>query len=260
MTLGGAELAVAGKALKATEAVNAAREISVMRDLQVQQGFRLGEISHQDIGGRMFADAGEKQAAEKLQTELNECFDYDAGSIEKPVVHDGGMEKELIGNRSSEIQLQDVQTAGTDTNARHFENVQARSSLEQEYLSDLKERSTAPFDVPADTSQWDRQPSTEIARKRLEWTQQKTDVISGWEQRHGTEWPRYKADVYDEKTGTKIRLAGDRFDGHHIRPLEYGGQNSSENIVPLHANDHYDHRGIHNPDSPLSRLGKLMEA
>ncbi len=255
MTLAGAELAV-----KATEALKMAREISVMRDLQMQQGFRLGEVSHQDIDGRMFADAGEKQAAEELHKELNQRFDYDVDSRDKPAGGDAAQKSELTGNQNAEIQARDVQTAGSDTMSRHVENTQERNTLEREYLSDLKERTNTPFDAPSDMGIWTRQPSNEIAEKRLEWNQKRPDIIAEWENNRGMEWPRYDADVYDERTGTKIRLANDRFDGHHIRPLEYGGENRHDNMVPLHANDHYDHRGIHQPDSPLSKLGRLMEA
>ena len=55
-----------------------------------------------------------------------------------------------------------------------------------------------------------------------------------------------------------IRKAGGDYDAHHIQPLGMGGKNEASNITPLHANEHYDKQGVHAPDSPYSKLDKML--
>ena len=257
MTLAGTELASV-----AVDALANAREISVVRDMQVQQAFRLGEISHPDVIGRTFADAGERQAADALKDALNEKLGQEshaaveAGAIDRrdgPVADDHA-KYERVG-----LDEPGISETKSDVSQRSRESVQTRESVLQEYQCDLSQRSSGPFDGPATVADWSRVPPHDVAAKRLEWNQKRPEIIGEWEGKNGQDWPRYDSDVFDEKTGTKLRIAGDRFDAHHVQPLEYGGANRPDNITPMHVNEHYDHRGIHHPEGPLSRLGKLME-
>ena len=58
--------------------------------------------------------------------------------------------------------------------------------------------------------------------------------------------------------GKMIRKAGGDYDAHHIQPLGMNGKNEASNITPLHANEHYDKQGVHAPDSPYSKLDKML--
>ena len=49
------------------------------------------------------------------------------------------------------------------------------------------------------------------------------------------------------------------YDAHHIQPLGLGGKNEISNITPLHADIHYDSRGIHEKDSAYSKIVNLLE-
>ena len=69
--------------------------------------------------------------------------------------------------------------------------------------------------------------------------------------------PKYDEDVYSSN-GKMIRKAGGDYDAHHIQPLGMNGQNEASNITPLHANEHYDKQGVHAPDSPYSKLDKML--
>ena len=65
-------------------------------------------------------------------------------------------------------------------------------------------------------------------------------------------WPTYNEDVYDEK-GRLRRRKGDKYDAHHIQPLELGGENDVSNITPL---DILKHEEIHADGKPLDTLKK----
>lgn len=126
-----------------------------------------------------------------------------------------------------------------------------------DYYDDLREKSPFPEDIPDSDASWEKIAPEETREKREEFDDIKTELIKQWELTHDTEWPRYNENVYDEKTGTMIRCCGARYDCHHIKPLTYDGQNESTNITPLHANDHYDKRGVHSPESPFGKIEAL---
>jgi hypothetical protein len=120
------------------------------------------------------------------------------------------------------------------------------------YTNQLKGLSPYPETIEnQDLSDWEKCSPEEVAEKRAEFRNLKDDLIKEWESNHGREWPTYEEDVYSEN-GKLIRKAGDKYDAHHIQPLEYGGKNSVDNINPMHAKDHYDRQGIHAPDGILN--------
>ena len=126
------------------------------------------------------------------------------------------------------------------------------------YVEDIKSRSPCPETIDEDAiceTDFKRISPEENAEKRLEFEEKRGDLIKEWERINGREWPRYEKDVYSEN-GHLIRKAGMRYDAHHIKPLCMGGENTAENLTPLHAEDHYDHQGVHSSDSPYSKLMK----
>ena len=58
--------------------------------------------------------------------------------------------------------------------------------------------------------------------------------------------------------GKLIRKAGSDYDAHHIQPLGMGGKNEVKNITPLNAEVHYDKQGVHSPDSPYTKMDKML--
>ena len=95
-------------------------------------------------------------------------------------------------------------------------------------------------------------------RMREDFVTRKTELKKLWEEKYGTEWPKYKDDVYSSN-GHLIRRAGSDYDAHHKQPLELGGRNEVDNITPLRAENHYDKQGVHSPNSPYSQLVNALK-
>lgn len=125
------------------------------------------------------------------------------------------------------------------------------------YNKEVKETSAAGDVKPIEAQNLEKRSPESLQEARTEFNQNRNAIIDGWEKTNGSDWPRYKEDVYSD-SGKLIRRAGDRYDAHHIQPLELGGKNSSENITPMHAKDHYDKQGIHRPGSPYDSITKTM--
>lgn len=145
----------------------------------------------------------------------------------------------------------------TDIKAESFSDVNDLNELKVSYCNDLLERSEYPETIDKSFVElpWSKITSDENGIKRDEFSKSKCNLISEWENENGCKWPTYKEDVYSQ-SGKLIRRAGDRYDAHHIQPLTFGGQNTSANLTPLHAAEHYDKQGIHSPESPFGKLEK----
>ncbi|MCQ6558480.1 HNH endonuclease signature motif containing protein [Paenibacillus mendelii] len=132
------------------------------------------------------------------------------------------------------------------------------SELAKQYGQELRDLSPYPETLPdMDISEWKKVSPDEVADNRMEFRNMKDSLIQQWEERTGIEWPTYGEDIYSNN-GIKIRSAGDLYDAHHIRPLEFGGDNSADNLTPLHAEDHYDRQGIHAPGGVFARIGEAL--
>lgn len=129
-----------------------------------------------------------------------------------------------------------------------------------DYFQDLKEKSEYPDTIeerPFEVDDLEKQPPEKTAEMRDQFDDLKTDLKKQWEEEHGRPWPKYEQDVYSAN-GKLIRKAGSDYDAHHIRPLSMGGKNEVSNITPLSAEVHYDKQGVHAPDSPYSRMDKIL--
>lgn len=125
----------------------------------------------------------------------------------------------------------------------------------KEYLDEVREKS-AGGELPVINLESLKVISTEECKKlraEFDTPPNKEGYIKKWEEKNGQEWPRYKEDVYSHN-GKLIRQAGNRYDAHHVQPLKLGGENSAENITPMHAKDHYDKQGVHRPNGPYGKL------
>lgn len=126
----------------------------------------------------------------------------------------------------------------------------------KEYIEYLKANSEYPETIEDDGSEYKKISPEENAKKRAEFNANKEKLIKEWEVKYGSEWPRYKEDVY--VNGKLQRRAGDRYDVHHIKPLSFGGKNEASNITPISAEKHFDKQGVHSTDSPYGKLDKLL--
>ena len=140
------------------------------------------------------------------------------------------------------------------------ERKETLDNLKQKYLDDILSKSVCPETIDVKTAmEADFRKCTpeEVGKKRADFVQKKSDLRNQWAEQNGQEWPRYEQDVKDDK-GNLIRRAGDRYDAHHIQPLEMGGENEVGNITPLSAEVHYDAKGVHKIGSPFNELEKHL--
>jgi len=143
------------------------------------------------------------------------------------------------------------------------ENDKLKIELEKtlkEYLNELRNVSDCPETIsqkPFDISDLKKISPEENARQRDEFDDKKIQLKEEWEVIHGRSWPKYTQDVYSQN-GKLIRKAGSDYDAHHIQPIGMGGQNTAENITPLGADVHYDRQGIHSPETPYSKMEKML--
>lgn len=77
------------------------------------------------------------------------------------------------------------------------------------------------------------------------WKNAKKDVIAAWEKDTGKQWNRYASSV-PGRGSVPQAPAGQRWDGHHIIPKEFGGPHQSWNIIPAPKPTHRAilHRGM----------------
>lgn len=135
-----------------------------------------------------------------------------------------------------------------------------------DYKNDLKDHSEYPETIPEKLFNPDdiEKCSPEENRKKRETFQvegeggrnnpeYKGNLRKEWEKLHGKPWPRYTED-----NCPKNRKPGDCYDIHHIKPLGWGGENVATNITPMHADVHYDSKGVHDANSPYARIDKKL--
>lgn len=143
------------------------------------------------------------------------------------------------------------------------ENENLERNLEKtldDYFNDLKEKSDCPdtiSDRPFEVDDLEKRSPEENAEMRDEFDDKRVQLKREWEEVNGRPWPKYENDVYSSN-GKLIRKAGSDYDAHHIQPLGMGGRNEVSNMTPLNVEVHYDKQGVHAPDSPYSRLDKML--
>lgn len=143
------------------------------------------------------------------------------------------------------------------------EQVCPEKSIEQvytDYVRDLKGKSECPDTIPNKPFDWSDLrilSPEENALMRDEFDDKKAQLKKEWEEVNGQPWPKYDHDIYSAN-GKLIRKAGSDYDAHHIQPLGMGGKNEASNITPLNAEVHYDKQGVHAPNSPYSKLEKML--
>ena len=175
------------------------------------------------------------------------------GSVEKEnnetAINDIGDELEQI---TDECVAENVQE--TDNSERDLEKVV------DEYLADLKKNAAFPDTIsnePFKVEDLERKSPEENELSREEFDDKKTQLKREWEEKNGRDWPKYDHDIYSA-SGKLIRKEGQDYDAHHIHPLGMGGENTADNITPINVEVHYDRQGVHAPNSPYSRMDKIL--
>lgn len=138
--------------------------------------------------------------------------------------------------------------------------------LKEDYIEELKSFSEFKETLPDeyfDVKDLRKVPTEETKKLKEEFHNNtvKENLKKQWEKEHGIPWPKYEHDVYvTNKDGEVrcIREAGMDYDAHHIQPLGLGGKNEVSNITPMHADVHFDHKGIHQTDSAYDKIDKLL--
>jgi hypothetical protein len=135
-----------------------------------------------------------------------------------------------------------------------------------DYVNDLREHSEYPETIPEKSFGVDnieRRSPEENGKKRANFQghgeggrnnpEYKGNLRNEWEKLHGKPWPRYTED-----NCPNIRNPGDCYDAHHIKPLSWGGESIASNITPMHADVHFDSKGVHDVNSPYARIDKKL--
>ncbi|WP_456068189.1 HNH endonuclease signature motif containing protein [Eshraghiella crossota] len=136
--------------------------------------------------------------------------------------------------------------------------------LKEEYIDDLKSLSEFAQTFPEkffDIEDLKKVSPEENKKLREEFIESKDRLKKQWEDVHGIPWPKYDKDVYiTNKDGEQvcIRKAEMDYDAHHIQPLGLGGKNEVSNITPMHADVHFDSRGIHKIGSAYYKIDQLL--
>lgn len=201
---------------------------------------------------------------ETNETKVSEVEDY------KEIKEDGDMSVEEADKFWDEQFGTEDTSEGAEDNSEMTENTAETSEDDNveddiektlnEYFDDLKSKSECPDtipDKPFDKSDLNKISPEENALMRDEFDDKKAQLKREWEEANGRPWPKYDHDVYSSN-GKLIRKAGSDYDAHHIQPLGMGGKNEAKNITPLNAEVHYDKQGVHAPDSPYSKLDKML--
>ena len=181
-------------------------------------------------------------------------------ALDKPIA----MEMPLDKSASKEVSQDSTRLKEAESDKTQLDETEAKeipeeiSELVDAYLNDLKEKSEVPETISDETLEdIEKTSSQEVAAKREEFNDIKSDLKKQWEEKNGMEWPKYDHDVYSSN-GKLIRKAGQDYDAHHIQPLSMGGKNEVSNITPLNAEVHYDKQGVHAPNSPYAKLEKTL--
>lgn len=184
----------------------------------------------------------DKQKLERPSDNMDRCK-----KVKMDLPSDNGGKEKLNTIRPDEKSVENKQPENIESNLYN-------------YFDDLKKRSNCPDTIkerPFESRDLKKLSPEETAAKRDEFDDKKSDLKKQWAEEHGQPWPKYDSDVYSSN-GKMIRKAGGDYDAHHIQPLGMGGKNEASNITPLHANEHYDKQGVHAPDSPYSKLDKML--
>lgn len=147
-----------------------------------------------------------------------------------------------IGKRISEQRFDDKPSYNESDDEKDTEAKTDLSKKLKDYVDDLKQKAKFPEAINDDCIDQERlevQSPDKVKELREEFDDIKSELRNEWEKLNGQEWPRYTEQEIQE-LGITDRKAGDRYDAHHIQPLQLGGKNEASNITPLRVTEHRD--------------------
>lgn len=173
-------------------------------------------------------------------------WDRQVKPVEQQVEH-------LVGNEVPDLETRPPAEAVTCDHIQ--EAVQGRDigSLVKDYNIEVARTSAGGEYREVESVNLRPRSPEQVTEARSEFNQTRNELIGKWEEENQRSWPTYGQDV-TSPGGKTIRLAGDRYDAHHVQPLELGGKNTADNITPMHANDHFDKQGIHRPGGAYDNM------
>lgn len=148
--------------------------------------------------------------------------------------------------------------AGKNTEHIETEVKKDLDTVAKNYNDEVKQASAGGKYEEVEAEKLKKCSPEEIAKERSKFNKIRNELIKNWEDINQRKWPTYDKDVVTAE-GKTIRKAGDRYDAHHVQPLELGGKNTSENITPMHAKDHFDKQGIHRPGGSYDHMVKAFK-
>lgn len=194
------------------------------------------------------------EVPEKQDTNENKKFDVDKrAETPKDNVSEHNKKEDVQQNQDDSKEYKPKDVNYEEKNLEQLENIEKNI---KDYIKDIKNRSEYPDtlgDVEIKSEEIKKISPEENAKMHEEFSDKKAEMKQQWEEKNDIPWPKYKEDVYSAN-GKLIRRKGDDYDAHHIHPLGLGGENTSENITPMHASEHYDKQGVHAPNSPYAKL------
>lgn len=146
---------------------------------------------------------------------------------------------------------------GGSTIFKQTDNIVPKAMVDN-YFDDMIKHSEFPHTIVNDGSTWTKITSEQNDIMRTEFKKLKPKLISDWETANNLKWPMYDSDIFTD-SGDRLRKAGNLYDAHHIKPLEFGGLNTFDNITPFHSKVHYDKQVIHAPTSPFGNMENLYK-
>ena len=181
--------------------------------------------------------------------------------------------KSTISNKSKDITFPSYIGERNDNNTIFFPSAIGESDLEKMqyeklkiqyckgYLDELKDNSEYPETITnklIDPESLERRSTEENKELRIQFNNEKDNLIAQWEIENGMKWPCYNQDIYN-KYGEIVKKKGWKYDAHHIIPLSLGGNNTADNITPLSYDVHSEHKGVHATGSYYDKLDQLIK-
>jgi hypothetical protein len=260
------------KAIEQLQAGKEGQDISEQTRRALQEGKipdpREGQMpdKHQDEISRALVPEDYQQELEGTLSDPSEDWTKkllpDEGDSVKDLQQDLARDELSVRDASKKVAEQDktlpeVQEQAKDTS--NFRDVPEKMTAEElketgdAYNDEVREKSAAGEVKFTDVSEWKEISDEECESKRADFNRNKDAIRADWEKRNGQEWPMYGDNEYNDKG--KLFPKGEKYDAHHIQPLKYGGENTVENITPIHKDEHTGSlTGIHRAGSPYSKL------
>jgi hypothetical protein len=166
--------------------------------------------------------------------------------------------RHVIGNETVANETRPLAETGKPDQIQETALIRDVDGTVKDYNGEVAKTSAGGEYQDVQSQNLERRRPEQVAEARSEFNKTRNELIDKWEETNQRKWPTYDEDVTTAE-GKIIRKAGDRYDAHHVQPLELGGKNTAENITPMHAKDHFDKQGIHRPGGAYDNMVKAVK-